>query len=77
MFCDDGLIEGVFGQDADVQEMHNGDNGVLAATVELQPKQQYVLWINARPAPKSKNSVTLQISKKVFFIATVQADLSI
>ena len=47
MFCDDGLIEGVFGQDADVQEMHNGDNGVLASTVELQPKQQYVLWINA------------------------------
>lgn len=47
MFCDDGLIEGVFGQNADVQEMHNGDNGVLAATVELQPKQQYVLWVIA------------------------------
>ena len=47
MFCDSGLIEGVFGTDADVQEMHNGDGGVLAATVELQPKQQYVIWVLA------------------------------
>ncbi len=47
MFCDSGLIEGVFGTDADVQEMHNGDNGVLAGTVEIQPKQQYVLWVLA------------------------------
>ncbi len=47
MYCDAGKIEGKFGTEADVQTMDDGDNGVLAATVELQPQQPYVLWIKA------------------------------
>jgi flagellin FlaB len=47
MFCDAGKIEGIFGTHADVQEMDSGDDGVLTPNVELQPKQQYVLWVTA------------------------------
>ncbi len=48
MNCDNGLIEGIFGTSAEIDEMDAGEGSVgLADTTELQPQQPYVLWILA------------------------------
>lgn len=45
--CDNGLIEGEFGTDAQIQDMDSAGTGWKAPTFELQPQQPYVLWIKA------------------------------